>query len=194
MCSWRFFTHMSSFSVKNSKLSLTSIRQLPSIPTWNKGKWLLLGATETIVNQFALVLWCGHCSVSFQSFVSYHLVIATVRKTKIAPGKWERSACRLITRKCDVCYRFINSILFLLDTKIKKSCLISPSRMVSFSSFPDDEMYLQPCNQRTVKILVELTQINYAVYVVVQFYSQFKFYFLCFWVWYVHVGYRNLSK
>ena len=65
--------------------------------------------------------------------------------------------------------------------------------MVSFSSLPDDEMYLQPWNQRTVKILVEFRQINYAVYVVVQliFIHNLNFIFLCFWVWYVRVGYRN---
>lgn len=65
--------------------------------------------------------------------------------------------------------------------------------MVSFSSLPDDEMYLQPCNQRTVKILVELRQINYAVYVVVQliFIHNLNSIFLSFWVWYVRVGYRN---
>ena len=129
----------------------------------------------------------------FQFFVLCHLVIAPVRKTKIAPGKWEKSARKLITRKYDVCCRFLNSFFFLLNTKITKSYFISPSRMVSFSSLPDDEMYLQPCNQRTVKILVEFRQINYAVYGVVQliFIHNLSFIFLCFWVWYGRVGYRN---
>ena len=59
--------------------------------------------------------------------------------------------------------------------------------MVSFSSPPDDEMYLEQCNQRTVKISVEFRQINYAVYVEVQliFIHNLNFIFLCFWVWYV---------
>ena len=68
--------------------------------------------------------------------------------------------------------------------------------MVSFSSPPDDEMYLEQCNQRTVKISVEFRQINYAVYVEVQliFIHNLNFIFLCFWVWYVRVRYRNESK
>lgn len=62
---------------------------------------------------FALVSWCGHCSVSFQFSVLCHLVIVPVRKTKIAPGKWGKSARKLITRKYDVCCRFLNSFFFL---------------------------------------------------------------------------------
>ena len=82
---------------------------------------------------------------------------------------------------------------FSCETEKSQSCLISPSRMVSFSSPPDDEMYLEQCNQRTVKISVEFRQINYAVYVEVQliFIHNLNFIFLCFWVWYVRIRYRN---
>ena len=36
---------------------------------------------------FAFVLWCGYCSVSFQSFLLRHLVITPIYNTKKLPFK-----------------------------------------------------------------------------------------------------------
>ena len=134
----------------NTKISFHSlVKQRKVIVSWCYGNYCY----------FALVSWCRHCSVSFQSFVLCHLVIAPVRKAKIAPEKGE-VRMQAYHQEIRCMLRFLNSFFFLLNTKITKWCLISPSRMVSFSSLPDDEMYLQQCNQRTVKILVEFWQIN----------------------------------
>ena len=72
------------------------------------------GDMETIVGLIGIVLCCGHCSVSFQSSVLRHLVIAPFNNTKKSPNHLNQTILKKAQKRLN-CSDFVTSASRVTD-------------------------------------------------------------------------------